>query len=70
MVKYAVWLEIDSGEWDYVRESKNNLYPCGHGHSWSHDSPIKLFNTKEAAKEESRRWNTGKVVEYGNSRSI
>jgi len=56
MVIYAVWIEVDKGEWDYVRERKNG--------SWSDSSPVKLFDTKEAAEEESNRWNTGQVVEY------
>ena len=56
MVIYAVWIEVDKGEFDYVRESKN-------GH-WSDSSPVKLFDTKEAAREEADRWNTGEVVEY------
>ena len=56
MVIYAVWMEIDKGEFDYVRESKNN--------SWNDESPVKLFDTKEAAQEEANKWNTGEVVEY------
>ena len=56
MVIYAVWIEVDKGEFDYVRESKN-------GH-WSDSSPVKLFDTEEAAQEESSKWNTGRVVEY------
>ena len=56
MVIYAVWIEVDKGEFDYVRESRN-------GH-WSDSSPVKLFDTKEAAREEADRWNTGEVVEY------
>ena len=56
MTLYAIWIEVDKGEFDYVRESKN-------GH-WSDSSPVKLFDTEEAAQEESNKWNTGRVVEY------
>ena len=57
MILYAVWIEKDKGEYDYVRERKDNL-------SWSDDSPIMVFDTKEAAQEEAARWNTGVVVEH------
>ena len=56
MVRYAVWIEKDKGEYDYVRERKNN--------SWSDDSPIMVFDTKETAQEEADKWNTGVVVEH------
>ena len=56
MVIYAVWIEKDKGEYDYVRERKNN--------SWNDESPVLLFDTKEAAQEEANKWNTGEVVEY------
>tara|TARA_Y100001938_G_C7743330_1_gene260400 strand:+ start:112 stop:414 length:303 start_codon:yes stop_codon:yes gene_type:complete len=59
MILYAVWIEVDKGEWDYVRESKNG--------SWNDSSPVKLFDTKETAQEESDKWNTGEVVEYVHS---
>jgi hypothetical protein len=62
MVKYAVWLEIDKGEWDYVRTLNEG------NNSWSETSPIKTFNTKEEAQQESNKWNTGKVVEYEEKR--
>ena len=56
MVIYAVWIEKDTNEYDYVRERKNN--------SWNDESPVLLFDTKEAAQEEANTWNTGEVVEY------
>ena len=56
MVRYAVWIEVDKGEWDYAREPKNG--------SWSDSSPIKLFDNKNDAEIEAHRWNTGQVVEY------
>ena len=59
MIIYAVWIEQDKGEYDYVRESKGN--------SWNDKSPVMLFNTKEAAQEEANNWNTGQVVEYSSN---
>ena len=59
MIIYAVWIEQDKGEYDYVRERKGN--------SWNDKSPVMLFDTREAAQEESRKWNTGQVVEYSNN---
>ena len=59
MVIYAVWIEKDTNEYDYVRE-RNGIY-------WSDDSPVLLFDTKEAAQEEANKWNTGEVVEYVHS---
>ena len=56
MVIYAVWIEKDTNEYDYVRE-RNDIY-------WSDDSPVMMFDTKEAAQEEANTWNTGEVVEY------
>ena len=60
MVIYAVWIEKDTNEYDYVRERKNN--------SWSDESPVMLFDTKETAQEEADKWNTGVVVEYEEKR--
>tara|TARA_B100000900_G_C19953168_1_gene462525 strand:- start:176 stop:481 length:306 start_codon:yes stop_codon:yes gene_type:complete len=57
MILYAVWIEVDKSEFDYVRETNGR-------NSWSADSPIKLFDTKETAQEEANKWNTGEVVEY------
>ena len=56
MVIYAVWIEKDTNEYDYVRE-RNGIY-------WSDDSPVMVFDTKETAQEEANKWNTGEVVEY------
>ena len=56
MVTYAVWIEKDTNEYDYVRERKGN--------SWNDKSPVMVFDTKEAAQEEANKWNTGQVVEY------
>ena len=59
MILYAVWIEMDKGEYDYVRERTNN--------SWNDSSPVMVFDTKETAQEEANKWNTGKVVEYAHS---
>ena len=59
MIIYAVWIEKDGGEYDYVRERKGN--------SWNDKSPVMIFDTKEAAQEEANNWNTGQVVEYSST---
>jgi hypothetical protein len=59
MIIYAVWIEQDKGEYDYVRERKGN--------SWNDTSPVMLLDTKEAAQEEANNWNTGQVVEYSSN---
>ena len=56
MVTYAVWIEKDTGEFDYVRETKNG--------SWTDHSPVLQFDSKSDAEIEAYRWNTGRVVEY------
>ena len=59
MIIYAVWIEKDRGEYDYVRERKGN--------SWNDKSPVMIFDTKEAAQKEADKWNTGQVVEYSST---
>ena len=56
---YAVWINIDTSEWDYVRESQTEDLQ-----GWSCNDPIKTFTNKEDADKEASRWNTGEVVEY------
>ena len=56
MILYAVWIEKDTNEYDYVREREGN--------SWNDESPVMVFDTKEAAIKEANKWNTGEVVEY------
>ena len=63
MVIYAVWIEAFEGEWDYVRQTNESNY-------WNDGSPVKLFDTKESAEEEARKWNTGRVVEYSSTDKI
>ena len=60
MILYAVWIEMDKGEYDYVRERTNN--------SWNDSSPVMVFDTKETAQEEANKWNTGRVVEYAHNK--
>ena len=62
MIIYAVWIERDRGEYDYVRERKGN--------SWTDSSPVMIFDTKEAAQKEADKWNTGQVVEYSSTDKI
>ena len=45
MVTYAVWIEKDTGEFDYVRESKNG--------SWTDHSPVLQFDSKDDAEIEA-----------------
>tara|TARA_Y200000002_G_C22577493_1_gene619359 strand:- start:193 stop:393 length:201 start_codon:yes stop_codon:yes gene_type:complete len=62
MIIYAVWIERDLGEYDYVRERKGN--------SWTDSSPVMIFDTEEAAQKEADKWNTGQVVEYSSTDKI
>ena len=57
MVTYAVWIEKDTGEFDYVRATQGT-------NSWSDSSPVLQFDSKDDAEIEAYRWNTGRVVEY------
>ena len=57
MVTYAVWIEKDTGEFDYVRDTEG-------GNSWNDHSPVLQFDNKNDAEIEAYRWNTGRVVEY------
>ena len=54
---YAVWIEKDTGEFDYVRNTEG-------GNSWTDHSPVLQFDSKDDAEIEAYRWNTGRVVEY------
>ena len=54
MILYAIVIEPFDDGTEYVKE----------GSVWSVETPVKLFDTKEAAEEEAKRWNTGKVVEW------
>jgi len=55
--KYAVMIEpFESDDFDYVRD--------GCGAMWTNETPVKTFDTEDAAYEEAKKWNTGKVVQY------
>ena len=54
MTKYAVQIEIESGEYMMVA----SVNP------WTYMDEPKLFNSYEEATKEAMRWNTGKVLEY------
>ena len=53
-MKYAVLIEAFEGDWYYVSVES----------SWDFRTPVKLFDSKEDAEKEAKRWNTGEVVEY------
>ena len=57
MVTYAVWIEKDTGEFDYVRDTEGT-------NSWTDSSPVLQFDSKDDADIEAYKWNTGRVVEY------
>ena len=57
MVTYAVWIEKDTGEFDYVRDTEGT-------NSWTDSSPVLQFDSKDDAEIEAYKWNTGRVVEY------
>ncbi len=59
-MKYAVMIEIDTGEWEYVRETN----------PFSNSTPVLLFNNKDLAEEECKQWNTGRVVEWPEIREM
>ena len=54
---YAVWIEKDTGEFDYVRDTEGT-------NAWTDHSPVLQFDSKDDAEIEAYRWNTGRVVEY------
>lgn len=51
---YGVQIEIDEGEYEYVRKQKGN--------SWTTADSILTFDSKEDAQIEAKKWNTGVVV--------
>ncbi len=52
---YAVMIEIDEGDWQYVR---------GTGGSWNSTDHVRIFWSKEEADKEAARWNNPDVVLY------
>jgi hypothetical protein len=51
---YAVEIEIELGEFTYVRKEN----------PWTEDHKVWVFSNKWEAEEEAKRWNTGRVVSY------
>lgn len=56
-MKYAIFLQLDDDEWDYLRKKPGATH-------WTNVDDVRLFDTKEEAQEECKNWNTGSVVEY------
>lgn len=59
-MKYAVMIEIDTGEWEYVRETN----------PFSNSTPVLLFDTKADADAECTKWITGRVIEWQEIREM
>lgn len=57
---YAIFLQIDDSEWDYLREYSNEGLN-GTARSWSSDGCVKLFENEQDAIAEAQRWNTASV---------
>jgi hypothetical protein len=57
---FAVFLQIDDSEWDYLREYNSN---SGTARSWSSEGCIQLYEREEDAIAEAQRWNTASVQE-------
>ena len=55
--KYAVFLQIDDFEWDYMRERSDHM-------TWTSSSPVMTFTNKQDAQKEADKWNTAAVVEW------
>ena len=55
-MKYAIFLQTDDNEWDYLRE--------GDDYSWSSNAPVRLFDAREDALKECKKFNTATVTEY------
>jgi hypothetical protein len=56
--RYAVEIEIERGEYTFVRKEN----------PWTEDMKVWLFSSRKSAEDEARRWGTGRVVEYGGRR--
>jgi len=56
-IKYGVYVEMDTNEW---------MWDSG-THQISPAMPPLLFDTKEEAEEQAKKWNTGVALEYPES---
>ena len=54
MMSYAVEIEIELGEFTFVRKEN----------PWTEDHKVWVFNNLHEAEEEAKRWGTGRVVPY------
>ena len=54
MMSYAVEIEIELGEFTFVRKEN----------TWTEDHKVWVFNNLHEAEEEAKRWGTGRVVPY------
>ena len=55
--QYAVFLQIDDFEWDYMRQRSDEK-------TWSSSAPVMTFTNKQDAQKEADKWNTASVVEW------
>lgn len=56
-MRYCIFLQIDSGEWDYLRGGRAEG-------QWANLDPIRLFDTIEEAQQVASKFNTATVTEY------
>ena len=54
MMPYAVEIEIELGEFTFVRKEN----------PWTEEHKVWGFNSLHEAEEEAKRWGTGRVVPY------
>ena len=54
MGRYVVEIEVEKGEYTFVRKEN----------PWTYDTEVWVFNSREDAEKEAKKWNTGRVVEY------
>ncbi len=54
MGRYVVQIEIEKGEYTFVRKEN----------PWTYDTKVWVFTSREEAEKEAKNWNTGRVVEY------
>ncbi len=52
--RYVVQIEIEKGEYTYVRKEN----------PWTYDTKVWVFTSREEAEKEAKNWNTGVVVDY------
>ena len=54
MGRYAVQIEIEKGEYTFVRKEN----------PWTYDTKVWIVTDRQEAEKEAKKWNTGVVVEY------